>query len=52
MKQRMDNSKSSKEANILALHCQRAIRGKNSRYDSNNKRWERANIAAFRIQVD
>jgi hypothetical protein len=47
----MNNDKFSKEASAIALHCQKALRGRNSRYDANNKRWERANIAAYRIQV-
>mmetsp|Transcript_8791 Transcript_8791/g.14979 ORF Transcript_8791/g.14979 Transcript_8791/m.14979 type:complete len:232 (-) Transcript_8791:127-822(-) len=46
----MSDEKFTKEASAIALHCQKALRGRNSRYDAVNKRWERSNIAAFKIQ--
>lgn len=38
-------------ANKLALHCQSALRGIKTRDKIQIKKWERANIAAYRIQV-
>jgi hypothetical protein len=35
----------------VALHCQSAIRGIHARNNAQMKRWERANIAAYKIQV-
>ncbi len=35
----------------LAVHCQSFVRGSKARNQTLIKRWEKANIAAFRIQV-
>ena len=38
-------------ANKIAKFCQTSIRGRKARENVQLKRWERANIAAYRIQV-
>ncbi len=47
----MDKSTLDEFATKIALHCQKAARGMKARDKAQIKRWEKANVAAYRIQV-
>jgi hypothetical protein len=47
----MDEATLNAFATKIALHCQKAARGMKARDMAQIKRWEKANVAAYRIQV-
>ena len=47
----MDEETLNAFATKIAVHCQKTARGIKARDKAQIKRWERANIAAYRIQV-